>query len=79
MDFYELAQNLSNLRKSKNISQETMAKDLNISRATISNFETNTSADIGLRKVIQMFDYLGYEFSIKEKSPFPVFEDIING
>ncbi|WP_418185477.1 helix-turn-helix domain-containing protein [Aliarcobacter vitoriensis] len=78
MDFYELGKELATLRKSKNISQQTLAKDLHISRATISNFETGNSVDIGLKKVLQIIDYLGYEINIKEKPPFPVFEDIVN-
>ena len=64
---------------SKNISQQTISKDLNISRATISNFESGTSSDIGLKKVLQIVDYLGYEINLKEKSAFPIFEDVING
>lgn len=79
MDFYELGKELATLRKSKNISQQAISKDLNISRATISNFESGTSSDIGLKKVLQIIDYLGYEINLKEKSPFPVFEDIVNG
>ena len=79
MDFYELGKELALLRKSKNISQQTISKDLNISRATISNFESGTSSDIGLKKILQIVDYLGYKINIKEKSLFPVFEDIING
>ena len=79
MDFYELGKELAILRKSKNISQETISKDLNISRATISNFESGKSVDIGLKKVLQIIDYLGYEINLKEKSPFPVFEDVVNG
>lgn len=78
MDFQDFTKQISHLRKSKNISQETMSKDLHISRATISNFETGKSADIGLKKIMQMFDYLGYEVQIKEKPPFPVFEDFLN-
>jgi transcriptional regulator with XRE-family HTH domain len=79
MDFYELGKELALLRKSKNISQQTISKDLNISRATISNFESGTSSDIGLKKILQIVDYLGYEINLKEKSPFPIFEDVING
>ena len=79
MDFYELGKELALLRKNKNISQQTISKDLNISRATISNFESGTSSDIGLKKVLQIIDYLGYEINLKEKSPFPIFEDVING
>ncbi len=75
MDFYELGKELATLRKSKNISQQAISKNLNISRATISNFESGTSSDIGLKKVLQIIDYLGYEINLKEKSPFPVFEE----
>ena len=67
MDFYELGKELATLRKSKNISQQAISKDLNISRATISNFESGTSSDIGLKKVLQIIDYLGYEINLKEK------------
>ena len=69
MDFYELGKELATLRKSKNISQQAISKNLNISRATISNFESGTSFDIGLKKVLQIIDYLGYEINLKEKSP----------
>ena len=79
MDFYELGKELATLRKSKNISQQAISKDLNISRATVSNFESGTSSDIGLKKVLQIIDYLGYEINLKEKSPFPVFEEVVNG
>ena len=79
MTFYEFGTQLAKLRKNKNISQQTMAKDLHISRTTLSNFENGISADIGFKKVLQMFDYLGIELHTKDKSPFPVFEDIING
>ena len=79
MDFYELGKELALLRKSKTISQQTISKDLNISRTTISNFESGASSDIGLKKVLQIVDYLGYEINLKEKSPFPIFEDVING
>lgn len=39
MDFKEFGKNLAILRKQNKISQEQMAKDLGISRATISSFE----------------------------------------
>ena len=79
MDFAEFGKNISSLRKQKNISQQQMSKDLNISRATISSFENGNSVDMGFKKVIQIVDYLGYEVTLKEKLPFPVFEDIVNG
>lgn len=56
-----------------------MAKHLGISRATLNAFENHRAADIGLRKVILMLDYLGYEFNLREKSPFPTFEELRDG
>lgn len=79
MEFKELGEELKNLRKSKKITSEQMAKDLHISRATISNFENGGTVDIGLKKALQIADYLGYELVLKEKSKFPTFEELING
>jgi len=79
MDYKEFGEKIATLRKEKKISQQTLATDLGISRATISSFENGNGVDIGLRKVIQIIDYLGYKFDLKEKSMFPVFEDLVNG
>lgn len=76
MDFYDFGQTLAAFRKEKRISQDEMAKDLGLSRATISNFENGKNGDIGLRKVLQMLDYLDYDISFRTKSPFPTFEEL---
>jgi len=64
------------LRKEKKVSQEQLAKDLNISRATISSLENASGSDVGIKKVLQIVDYLGFELTCKEKSPFPTFEEL---
>lgn len=79
MDFMELGKTISILRKQKKISQKQISEALNISRATISSFENGKNVDIGLKKLINIADYLGYELNLKEKSPFPIFEDIAHG
>lgn len=76
MDFLELGQAVKSLRREKKISQQIMAEHLDISRTTLSAFENGRPGDIGLRKVILMLDYLGHEFSLREKSPFPTFEEL---
>lgn len=76
MDYLELAEAVKNLRKSKKISQQTMSEHLDISRATLSAFENGKPTDIGVRKVILILDYLGYQFKITEKSRFPTFEEL---
>ncbi|NCO02406.1 MAG: helix-turn-helix transcriptional regulator [Epsilonproteobacteria bacterium] len=78
MDFKELGKEIATLRKMKKISQKELSENLHISRATISSFENGNSVDIGLKKVLQIIDYLGFEFALKEKTEFPVFEDILN-
>ena len=77
MDFNELGKKVAEIRKMKKISQQELSKHLQISRATISSFENGNGVDIGLKKVLQILDYLGYECVLKEKLPVPVFEDIL--
>ena len=79
MDFSELGKAISKIRKDKKISQQQLSNDLQISRATISNLENGGSVDIGLRKVLQIVDYLGFKIELKEKSNFPIFEELLNG
>lgn len=77
MDFKELGKEITALRKSKKISQQELCNSLAISRATVSNFENGHSVDIGLKKVLQIVDYLGYEIILKEKAMFPTFEELL--
>ncbi|ATB69322.1 HTH-type transcriptional regulator [Sulfurospirillum diekertiae] len=76
MDVREFGSYIATLRKEKKVSQEQLARDLNISRATISSLENGTSSDVGIKKILQILDYLGYELTCKEKSPFPTFEEL---
>ena len=62
--------------KEKKVSQEQLAKNLNISRATISSLENASGSDVGIKKVLQIVDYLGFKLTCKEKSPFPTFEEL---
>jgi transcriptional regulator with XRE-family HTH domain len=79
MDFKTFGQQIALLRKQKKISQTQMAKDLAISRATISALENGVGIDVGIRKVLQIVDYLGFELVLKEKSAFPSFEELRDG
>lgn len=76
MDVREFGSYIATLRKEKKVSQEQLARDLSISRATISSLENGTSSDVGIKKILQILDYLGYELTCKEKSPFPTFEEL---
>ena len=76
MDLKELGKEIQKLRKEKKLSQTELCEDLNISRATLSSLENGNGIDIGIRKVIWILDYLGYEISLKEKSKFPTLEEL---
>ena len=76
MDFRTLGQALKHTRQTKGITQQQMALDLAISRSTINAFEQGRAGDVGLRKVVKMFDYLGFALEPMPKSPFPTFEQL---
>jgi len=42
----------------------------------LSSFENGRGVDIGLRKVLQIIDYLGYKIELKPNSLFPSFEEL---
>ncbi|MEA2098946.1 MAG: helix-turn-helix transcriptional regulator [Campylobacterota bacterium] len=79
MEFVEFGKAISTLRKQQKISQSQLSSDLGISRATISSFENGKGVDIGLRKVLQIVEYLGYDIELKESSIFPTFEELRDG
>lgn len=78
MDFQELGKFLSKCRRAKKISQQTLVEHIGISRATINAFETGRAGDIGIRKILKIIDYLGFELCLKEKSDFPTLEELRN-
>lgn len=77
MNFHELGQFVRQARKAQGVSQQQMADDLGIARATLSGFESGRVADIGLRKVLNMLDYLNYALNPQGRSGFPTFESLI--
>jgi transcriptional regulator with XRE-family HTH domain len=51
------------LRKERKLSQQTLAQQYGMSRATISGIENNTLSEIGLRKVEAILNGFGYELT----------------
>ena len=76
MDYKELGQAITKLRKEQHISQKQLSENIGISRATLSSFENGKGVDIGLRKVLQIIDYLGYKLDLKPNTLFPSFEEL---
>ena len=63
-------------RKTLGVSQQKMADDLGVSRATLNAFENGRGGDIGVRKVINIFAHVGYEFTPSPVSALPTFESL---
>lgn len=76
MDFQDLGQAIKNLRQQKGYSQQQLADHLRLSRMTINSLENARAGDVGVRKVMKVLDYLGYELALREKSPFPTLEEL---
>lgn len=51
------------LRKERKLSQQDLAKQYGMSRATISGIENNTLSEIGIRKVEAILNGFGYELT----------------
>ena len=66
-------------RKRRKISQEKMAKDLGLSRATISMIESGTVQEIGVRKLIRMLEYLGLELLVRPEGMPPTLDELREG
>jgi transcriptional regulator with XRE-family HTH domain len=66
----ELGKTIKSLRQQKGLSQEVLAQEANISRATLSKLENGYIANISIVTVNQILSLLGYEIDIKPSNPF---------
>jgi HTH-type transcriptional regulator/antitoxin HipB len=58
-----LGQLIRALRKERKLSQQALAQQYGMSRATISGIENNTLSEIGIRKVEAILNGFGYELA----------------
>ena len=58
---FEFGEKIRKERKRKKISQEQVAKNLGMSRTTISQIESGTVHEIGVRKLIRILELLELE------------------
>lgn len=78
MDYQALSVYCQRLRQESNKTQQAVAEDIGISRATLNAFETGRATDIGLRKLLKLLDYYGYEVTVQPKSALPTLEMLLN-
>ncbi len=70
MNLLELGSSIKKIRKEKNITQEELAKMVNISRATLSKLENGRIAEVSIVTLNSILNHLGYELDIKASNPF---------
>lgn len=76
---FELGQAIRQARKLRKVTQQQIADDLGMSRATISQLEAGTVQDIGIRKVMRILDYLGLELRVRKAGAPPTLEELREG
>jgi len=58
------------LRKERGLTQEALAQQVGISRATLSKLENGNIAHISIVTLNDILNHLGYEIDIKALNPF---------
>lgn len=79
MDLKELGLEVRRLRRERGVSQQQVADHLMISRVSLNALEKGRSGDVGIKRIMKIMDYFGMELCLREKSPFPTFEELLNG
>jgi HTH-type transcriptional regulator / antitoxin HipB len=77
MDLNEIGQVICKARKGRKLSQDMLAKQLGMGRATISGIESGTVSEIGIRKILSMCAALGLELVAQEKSKRPTLQQLM--
>lgn len=73
---FEIGSHIRNERKRRKITQGQVAKNLSMSRATISQIESGIVQDIGVRKLIRILDYLGLELRVRRAGTPPTLDEL---
>ncbi|MDY0383418.1 helix-turn-helix transcriptional regulator [Trichlorobacter sp.] len=73
---FEIGDDIRKERKRRKISQEKLAKDLAMSRTTISQIESGTVQEIGVRKLIRVLEYLDLELRVRPAGVPPTLDEL---
>ncbi len=76
MTLLQLSNKIKSLRKEQNYSQDEMQQFSNITKRTISKIENGFVDEVGIKKVENILDLLGYEFSIRPKDRPKTLEEL---
>jgi transcriptional regulator with XRE-family HTH domain len=73
---FELGIKIRQVRKEKKLTQAQLACMAGITRKTLSQIETGTVPDIGIRKVERTLEILGLELSLRPAGAPPTLEEL---
>ena len=77
MHFDEIGKLICAARKSQKITQQGLAAQLGMSRATISGIENGSIPEIGMRKMMALCSALGLELLVQERSRRPTLQQLL--
>ncbi|OHD78286.1 MAG: hypothetical protein A2023_07225 [Sulfuricurvum sp. GWF2_44_89] len=78
-DFSDISDILYSLRKEKKVSRVVAGKKTGCSSKTIERLEKGEGGDIGISKIINLLDSLGYQIEIVPKGRLLTMEELQNG
>ncbi|MCF6265331.1 MAG: helix-turn-helix domain-containing protein [Desulfuromusa sp.] len=73
---FKIGERIRSERKQRKMSQSVLAKQLGMSRSTISQIETGTIQDIGVRKLIRILEVLDLELRVRPASSPPTLDEL---
>lgn len=78
MEIYEIGGAVAKKRKEMRITQQELCEYAKISRVTLSSFENGRNSGLSLAKLGLILDRLGLEIVIKDKTPLPTLDELID-
>jgi len=75
-DLKRIGSHVKEARKALGVTQAAFARELGISRTTLSLLEGGTIPELGIRKVIRILDRLGLELTTRPANAPPTLEEI---
>ena len=74
MEFYEIAEHLKIARKEKKLTQNELAKQVGVTRQTLSKLEKGLINKVSLQLFIKILEALDKELLVEDKKPFYYFD-----
>ena len=77
MQFDDIGQRIGLARKEKKLTQQALAAQLGMSRATLSGIERGSIPEIGMRKMMALCAALGLELVVQARSRRPTLQQLL--